>query len=261
MMKFGSRTLLVAGAGLLAACSDSAVMSAPSQAGTQANAIEGNGATANLTSTDTIRFTVSINSERASFVYLGAGNWVTFPAHSVCDPTTSTYGPTEWDKPCTPARNTVAVKAKAWLDSQGHPRVDFDQHLRFVPSLDPAQWVMLSFTDYGASAGANAKILYCATPTSGCVDEAKTDPTMATVKDPVTGHLTRRIKHFSGYNVFSGQPCMPSPDNPDCVDGGGDMLGNRVGTVGHVGMLPAGATALTPAELTAVRTGYMLAWA
>jgi hypothetical protein len=28
---------------------------------------------------------------------------------------------------------------------------------------------------------------------------------MVTVKDPITGHLSRRIKHFSGYNVFSGR--------------------------------------------------------
>jgi hypothetical protein len=36
-----------------------------------------------------------------------------------------------------------------------------------------------------------------------------------------TGLVWRRIKHFSGYNVTSGLPCDPSPDDPDCIDTGG----------------------------------------
>jgi hypothetical protein len=34
----------------------------------------------------------------------------------------------------------------------------------------------------------------------------------------------RRIKHFSGYNVVSGLPCDPSPDDPNCVDNGGPIV-------------------------------------
>ena len=48
-------------------------------------------------------------------------------------------------------------------------------------------------------------ILYCPTTTSQCKNEAKTDLTLLTVRNPLTGKVTRRIKHFSGYNVAAGE--------------------------------------------------------
>jgi hypothetical protein len=246
LMRTTSKVLLIVSAVLLGACSDGSVApSAPAASPT----IDGNGATANLTMLDTIRFTLSINAEKPSFIFLGAGNWLTIPAHAVCDPTTSTYGPTEWDKPCDVARNTVAVKAKAWLDKDMHPHVDFEQHLRFVPSANPAQWVMITFTDYSASFTPGSQILYCASPTSSCVDESKSDPTMATVKDPVTGHVVRRIKHFSGYNVFSGR-CDAT--DPSCSSDSSGSMSRGTAAPLKIGMAkPAAAS----------RQGYMLAWA
>ena len=38
-----------------------------------------------------------------------------------------------------------------------------------------------------------------------CTDESKNDPTVATVKDPITGRYTRHLKHFSGYSLTSGR--------------------------------------------------------
>ena len=35
-------------------------------------------------------------------------------------------------------------------------------------------------------------------------DEAVADASLATARDPGTGYLARRIKHFSGYDVVSG---------------------------------------------------------
>jgi len=207
-------------AALLAACSENSM--APREA-SPVSAVAGGGATAALTSMDTIRFSITIEPWHTTYYYLGAGNSLTFPAHSLCA-LGSSYGPTEWDKPCTPAWSSLTVNVKAWLDAGGHARVDFDKHIRFVPSSLPSQWVVLTFADLQASLDPFFNILYCP-DTGACYNEATLDPTLATVRDPVTGKVTRRIKHFSGYNVAAGD---------DGVDGGIDpivsanrMMGDR----------------------------------
>lgn len=185
----------------LAACGDAV---APHTAAPDADPVLSGGVTTALTTTDTVKFTITIDPRHATRYDLGEGNSMTFPPGSVCDPNTSTYGVTEWDKPCAVAKRTVAEHVKAWLDTDGHPRVDFSPNIRFVPSPQPDKWVMITFSDYAASLDAWYNILYCPTETSGCYDESKTDPSLATVRNPVTGQVTRRIKHFSGYLVGAG---------------------------------------------------------
>ncbi len=197
-------------AAMLAACSENSV--APREAASAPTSISGGGATAALTSSDTIRFSITIEPWHQTSYYLGSGNSLIFPAHSLCDVDHSSYGVGEWDKPCVPETSSTTVNVKAWLDSHGHARVDFDRHLRFVPSNNPAQWVVLSFADFQASLDPFFNILYCPTATSACVDESFTDPSLLTVRNPITGKVTRRIKHFSGYNVAAG--------DDDAGDGG-----------------------------------------
>ncbi len=196
---------------LMAACSENAVAPRSDATPTDGARVYG-GATAALTGTDTIRFSITIEPWHTTYFYLGSGNSLTFPAHSLCDVNKSSYGPTEWDKPCTLATQALTVNAKAWLDRSGHARVDFDQHVRFAPSANPANWVVLTFADLQASLDPFFNILYCPTATSSCYDESKLDPSLLTVRDPITGRVTRRIKHFSGYNVAAGD------------EGGGDGL-------------------------------------
>lgn len=186
---------------LAAGCSDNTV--APKASSSSDATIPGGGATAALTGTDTLRFTFVIDPDRATSYPLGAGNTITFPAGSLCDPSRSTYGPTEWDKPCMAARYTVTVNTKAWLDADGLPHLDFDKAVRFVPTSNPAGWVMLSVSSYGASVYPWTKIEYCSSA-SHCVDESIADPSVATVTNPYTGKLSRRVKHFSGYSLTSG---------------------------------------------------------
>ncbi len=194
---------------LAAGCSDSSV--APKSAAADANdaTIAGGGATAALTSVDTLRFTFVIDPSRTVTYDLGAGNKIVFPSHSLCDVNRSSYGNGEWDKPCTPATYPTTIQTKAWLDSKGLAHVDFDKHVRFVPTSNPAGWVMLSLYDYGASTLAWLNIEYCKDLKSqakdNCKDESKDDPTLATVKNPVTNQYTRRLKHFSGYSLTSGR--------------------------------------------------------
>lgn len=177
---------------------------APRSPAIDASAAYGGGVTTQLTTRDTVSFTITIDPWRTTVYDLGAGNTLTFPAGSVCDPNKSTYGDGEWDKPCTAARSTVTENVTAWLDAKGHPQVDFSQNLRFVPSALPTGWVTLTFGDYQASLDPMFNILYCKKPKSPCVDESKKDPSLLTVRNPVTGKVTRRIKHFSGYLVGAG---------------------------------------------------------
>ena len=193
---------------LAAGCSDSAV--APKAASTSPDAtISGGGATAALTSVDTLRFAFVIDPSRSVTYNLGAGNTIVFPAHSLCDVNTSSYGNGQWDKPCALATYPVTVNTKAWLDTKGLAHVDFDRHVRFVPTANPAGWVVLSLYDYGAASLAWLNIEYCKdiqdAAKDNCRDESKDDLTLATVKNPVTGQYTRRLKHFSGYSLTSGR--------------------------------------------------------
>ncbi len=209
-MKRISMTLLFATAVvLIAACSDNTA--APNARAADSKLVFGGGYTAALMQGDTARFSITIDPYQNTYYALGDGNSPTFPAGSVCDPT-STYGVTEWDQPCAPMSNTVTVNVTEWLDSAGHARADFQPHLRFVPSAIATNWVQITFADLQASLSA-WPILYCPTDVSSCYDESKTDLSLITVSNAVNGHVTRRIKHFSGYMVGAGDDSSASGFN------------------------------------------------
>jgi len=202
-MRKGRMPALFVLAAVLAACGDNAV--APRGAPPAATASRrGGGSNAQLTNVDTVRFSITIDPASETTYDLGSGNSLLFPAHSLCDPKRSSYGESEWDKPCTLATAPVTISVRAWIGRNGHPQVDFTPSVRFAPSSDPARWVVLSFADYQASVDPMYKILYCQKPQSACKDESKKDPSLATTRDPITGQITRRVKHFSGYNVAAG---------------------------------------------------------
>jgi hypothetical protein len=128
---------------------------------------------------------------------------VIFPKRSICDPLTSSYGPTEWDAPCEPARQKIMITAKAWVDSLGHPRVDFSPALRFVPSDNTDNWVVLFLRDRSATfeeLAPRLTIFWSPSPEEPAVDESITDPTLQTFTHR-QGYVYRRVKHFSGYLV------------------------------------------------------------
>jgi hypothetical protein len=250
LMKQVSKIALFAVVTFAAACGDAV---APRSQAIDAPVAYGGGVTTELTTRDTVSFTITIDPWRSTLFNLGAGNTLTFPAGSVCDPNKSTYGDGEWDKPCTAARTTITETVTAWLDSQGHPQVDFSPNLRFVPSVLPTGWVNLTFGDYQASLDPTFNILYCKNPKSPCVDESLKDPSLLTVRNPVTGKLTRRIKHFSGYLVGAGD------------DGDGDGSGNAMNKAPAAPKLPSATpVGSTPSVTTASyrsenHSGYILA--
>jgi hypothetical protein len=160
---------------------------------------------------------------------------VNFPANSVCDPTSSTYGPGTWDSPCATLGDgqSVTVTATYGFTFGGGPVVDFSPALRFNPkttvtiSTDLYAPVLTYFRSYWLSNPDALRFfgMYY-TPDFGATGftDAGRDASLATHVNLTTGIVWRRVKHFSGYNISSGLPCDPSPDDPDCIDTGGPTI-------------------------------------
>lgn len=168
-----------------------------------------------------------VSSDGGKFAIAGGLYSVNFPANSVCDPARSTYGPTEWDKPCVTLDEGQSLKIRATLAlTSSGLAVDFSPALRFSPStqvtISTALFadVIKSNRDFFAknpSALNPLAILY--SPSLGALGSSDyvRDPSVVTNVDLTTGLIWRRVKHFSGYSMTTGEACEPAPDNPDCV--------------------------------------------
>jgi hypothetical protein len=146
---------------------------------------------------------------------------VVFPAQSVCDPATSSYGPGTWDAPCTPLQTSIRVHAEV-RRVNGQTAVDFTPSLRFVPSDNPARWVWLVMYTPSAVGTSNLtefNILGESGFGAPTLDETIADSSLRTYVDTWQGTSLRRIKHFSGYALADGRSCDPAtqecPSNPN----------------------------------------------
>lgn len=128
-----------------------------------------------------------------------------FPANSICDPATSSYGVTEWDEPCEPATSNIEIHAEV-RHIDGYDYVDFTPSLRFVPSQNPSAYVwMLMKTSAATNADIRtAGILWAPALGAQGINETASDSTLRTYVYPAGGVVFRRIKHFSGYTVSDG---------------------------------------------------------
>jgi len=165
---------------------------------------------------------------------------VVIPAGAVCDPATAKYGAKHWDDDCKPANRSITVQVTAQRHGSD-VSVDFQPDIRFRPS---AGWAVIQTGSYSGLLTnssirqlsptspffQNFAILYVPTGTSSHIDEVQStgDLTMVTHVDLRTGVVWRRVKHFSGYIVFSGRTCDPAADNTCVADPTG--LGDNVGT-------------------------------
>jgi hypothetical protein len=139
--------------------------------------------------------------------FMVGNNAVYFPAHSICDPATSSYGIGSWDDSCSVLNGSIQIHAEAQVVN-GVPTVDFTPALRFAPSSNPSRWVWLYMSIPGATPNADLSqynILYVPTPGGPAYDETVSDPTLRTYVGVGVG--LRRIKHFSGYALSSGDGC------------------------------------------------------
>src|SRR5687767_14780104 len=132
---------------------------------------------------------------------------IVFPANSICDPSSS-YGESEWDAPCVAADTNLTFHVELRRDTAGRSWMDFTPSVRFVPSEDAAQWVVL-FMNIRENSEDVAEQMPTILWTSGIgaegVDEAVSDSSLRTYHIPETGIVYRRIKHFSGYQSGIGR--------------------------------------------------------
>jgi hypothetical protein len=143
-------------------------------------------------------------------VFFVGTNAVVFPQGSICEPTTSGYGASTWDAPCTPLKSDITVNYVTTV-VDGRTAVDFKTPLRFVPSADASHWVwiyMYTPAAIGATDLSQFKIYYAPTLGGPVFDESTTDATLRTYVDARTGISLRRIKHFSGYTSWGN--CDPA---------------------------------------------------
>jgi hypothetical protein len=144
-------------------------------------------------------------------VYRIGRHAVVFPAHSVCDPSTSGYGAELWDAACSPSTKGIAVHAVIRKQA-GVTWVDFSPELRFVPSS--WVWLVLNTPQAKHARGdlSRFNIAYAESIGGVMVNDAAADPTLRTYVDPYRGTMFRRIKHFSGYAGNSGFTCAEECD-------------------------------------------------
>lgn len=146
----------------------------------------------------TYQFTIDPNY---SWKVIFGTHIVTFPNNTICDPATSSYGPSAWMNNCYKLRQPITITATTWTDANGRPQIDFANAIRFYPNFW-GELPAIYLKDAWASSSSWSRIDYCVSA-GNCVNEAATDPTLATRRDLITGYLYRLIRHFSGYNVWA----------------------------------------------------------
>ena len=197
------RVIIIGGFLLLGACSTDAPTTPQAPAAANADVI----VESTTTTTDSVIVHLRVTPTGGWYAIGKSG--VYFPPNAICDPATSSYGPTEWDKPCTPATQDIHIVART-SNNGTRNWIHFTPDLRFVPNSDPAKWVYIYM--YSADvkraprtdrAMLQERYRIYWIPTGGLigVDESLTDPTVATQFQWKAGWIYRRIKHFSGYQV------------------------------------------------------------
>ncbi len=180
---------------VLAACADQPTAPRPDVQGEAAGKI-----IVNFLAED--RQSARITVTRSGGVFELGPHAVHIPGNVICDPRTSSYGATEWDKPCTPLRDPIDIEAKI-VNIGGHEQLYFTPSLRFVPSGKSDRWVWIFMKSSGV-VNESAQILWAPSPGAPAIDESLTDPTLTTRYSQRLGMVYRRIKHFSGYQVSLG---------------------------------------------------------
>lgn len=146
-----------------------------------------------------------------------------YPAHAVCDPSTSGYGPDTWKNSCQTLNQAIAVTAKVWVES-GRTHADFSPDIRFDPSKDVVMSVKIRDIkgDVPQADWADKYGIWYSTRIGDerfYINDAEGNPELASVfetsrKGRATGWVSRKIWHFSGYYVRSGRVCDEA--SPDC---------------------------------------------
>ena len=160
------------------------------------------------------KYSFSVDPRVDQVITLGK-NRVVLPANSVCALGVSGYGPTMWDRGCNPQKKPFTIMVTVAGSGTENAAVDFQPAMRFSPLTT----VTMDFhvPGLGATSSHEWTIFYCPTPSGQpggrlgtnlmradptCVDESLADSSLAVVPDFQNSVLTRRLKHFSAYQLF-----------------------------------------------------------
>lgn len=176
----------------------------------------GPGSRSDLSSLPDGTYSFTVDPRIDQVVTLGESR-VVLPANSVCAIGVSGYGPTLWDNGCNPQRKPFSLKVTIAGSGTEDAALDFQPSMRFSPT----KTVTLSIFVPQLNAGTTYDwtIFYCPTPSGQpgarlgtnlmradptCVDESLADPSLGVTADYQNNVLTRRIKHFSAYQIERG---------------------------------------------------------
>ena len=161
-------------------------------------------------------YTFEVDPRRDQVLTLGR-NRLVLPAGSVCALGASGYGPTMWDKGCEPHERPFTLTVTVAGTGTENAALDFQPAMRFNPS----KRVTLDFhvPNLSATTWFLWTIFYCPTPDGqpeawlgtsllrsnlSCIDESLTDPSLLPAPDFQNSLLSRRLKHFSTYQLYRG---------------------------------------------------------
>jgi hypothetical protein len=211
--RISAKTILAfVGLGLAGACSDTA--STPTMRVVSVKAPAGYDQVL-----DAVSFVYDPNASTNTVTRFG-NHLLVIPANGICD-LSSSYGMGTWNDPCEPLTHSIVITITTFADDQGHPYVDFQPALRFNPDRETDLYLRDGWRD-----GEQMTVIdYCGA-TLDCVDESVNDSSLVTQRIGITSTLVRRIKHFSGYTVGTGDACNGTITQTDdgslwCDDGRG----------------------------------------
>ena len=193
------RFTLLAGAALLGACSSE--VTAPAAARAPVNEATSmfvpSAAAKALIGVADGTYQVTVDPKEDNRFYLGP-NYLSLPSNSVCDLSSSSYGPGTWDSACRLEKKNFTLTVVIKNAASAHPSIEFFPSMRFAPK---SKVQLFMYAPHVSLADAkNWAMLYC--PDKGaCYDESVTDASLATSIDYKNNMVFRDVKHFSGYTV------------------------------------------------------------
>ena len=209
-----------------AACSDSTVMPTPGSGSLTAS---DRAPSLSLSVGSTIYLGGDFNLTSAGGTFTIAGIYtVNFPKNAVCDPGLTDYSAAQWDAPCVTLADgqSIKVHGTVMMTTSG-VAVDFQPELQFSPSANVTLYtdlygptIVRNRAYYAAHPGDLGSLAMSYIPSIGgdrTADYAG-DASVITHVSLLDGRVWRRIKHFSGYTVFTGDKCVAAAGDSTCVD-------------------------------------------
>jgi hypothetical protein len=161
-------------------------------------------------------YTFTVDPRIDQVVTIGQSR-VVLPASSVCALGVSGYGPTLWDRGCNPEKRPFTLKVTVAGSGTENAALDFQPSMRFDPTKTVTMDIFVP--QLNAETTYDWTIFYCPTPSGQpgarlgtnlmradptCVDESLIDPSLGVTADYQNNVLSRRLKHFSAYQIARG---------------------------------------------------------